>query len=145
MNAAVSEATTSSKSINKNAEESVIEPTSKEKLELTSQTTRDIEIEIAKNTANYEEKQKSEVQPPVVGVVVKKKVLKTVVTPLQPFQVMRFLRMLAIVVLGVITGYRSAISNMEEVLTFNQEQNNIRQSDAIGESTLFLFMVSVYF
>jgi hypothetical protein len=124
-------------------------------LNLTSQTTKDIEKEIAKNTASYEvnvcfytymdvnciyeymyiyvhvytythiyiyvymytymyihisifmylyiqEKQKSEFTPPVVSTVVKKKVVKIVNVPLQPFQVMRFSRVLAIIILGYV-------------------------------------------
>mmetsp|Transcript_28287 Transcript_28287/g.27124 ORF Transcript_28287/g.27124 Transcript_28287/m.27124 type:complete len:343 (+) Transcript_28287:64-1092(+) len=134
------EATTSSKS-NKEPDDSdpPVESISEKKLNLTSQTTKDIEKEIAKNTASYEEKQKSEIVPPVVSTVVKKKTVKLVNVPLQPFQVMRFIRVLAIVALGVITGYRSAISNMEEVLTYKQELST-KVSDVEGRDSLGSFL-----
>jgi predicted RNase H-like nuclease (RuvC/YqgF family) len=74
------------------------------KLKITSERTRDIEKEIAKNTASFDEKMtalKEKVgAADATQVVVKKKVLKVTKKPMEPFQVMRFFRLLAIIVLG---------------------------------------------
>ena len=106
-------------------------PTEEKPMSITSQRTRKIEQEIARNTAKFDEnivtkesmegKNADEKQK-----VLKKLALKATKTPLKPHQIMRFIRLLIIVVVGMITGYQSAVKNMDEVVSYAHQKSSIQ-------------------
>jgi hypothetical protein len=104
---------------------------------ITSQRTRDIEKEIARNTAKFDENIVKKDEKTVIGTkeeekvkFLKKMALKAAKAPLQAHQAMRFIRLLAIIVLGMVTGYQSATRNMNEVGSFARQQPRTPVSDA---------------
>ena len=97
---------------------------------LTSQRTREIEQEIARNTAKFDEnvvkkdgnkeiEQKKEEEK---AKILKKIAMKAAKAPLQAHQVMRFIRLLVIVLLAAVTGYQSATTNMHEVVAYGRQR-----------------------
>lgn len=110
---------------------------------ITSQRTRDIEKEIARNTAKFDENIVKKDEKNVVGTkeeekakFLKKMALKAAKAPLQAHQVMRFIRLLAIIALGMVTGYQSATHNMQEVGSFARQQQRTGAPDAAGSSVV---------
>ena len=106
---------------------------------ITSQRTRDIEKEIARNTAKFDENIVKKDGKNVVGTkeeekakFLKKMALKAAKAPLQAHQAMRFIRMLAVIVLGMVTGYQSATRNMHEVGSFARQQPRTNVADVAG-------------
>lgn len=110
-------------------------------IKITSQRTRDIEKEIVINNAVHDKAH--EVTTEKKQAIVKKVAVRAVATPLQPFQVMRFLRMTAIIALAVITGYRSGVKNMDEIRIFSEAQTGAQKSGAVNALDTFLGNVQV--
>jgi hypothetical protein len=110
---------------------------------LTSQRTREIEQEIARNTAKFDEnvvkkdgnKEVEKSKEEEKAKVLKKIAMKAAKAPLQAHQVMRFIRVLVIVLLAAVTGYRSATTNMDEVVAYGRHRPAAGAEDAARPST----------
>ena len=111
--------------------ETSTESAGEKSMSITSQRTRKIEQEIARNTAKFDENIVKKDEDKSLGgknaeekqKVLKKLALKATKTPLKPHQIVRFIRLLIIVVVGMITGYQSAMTNMHEVVSYAHQQS----------------------
>ena len=126
-------------------------------MSITSQRTRKIEQEIARNTAKFDENiVKKDEDKSMEGKnaeekqkVLKKLALKATKTPLKPHQIVKFIRLLILVVVGMITGYQSAMTNMHEVVSYGHQKSTINHVEegittttttTTGLSTLHAFV-----